>query len=77
MVKGQNFPSQRIPKEGLIMQEILTIATYLVGWLLCKWVFRIESGLITLLISLGAAVGVYVAIAIKEYEDKKKRGHEE
>ena len=47
------------------MQEILTLATYLVAWLVCKWVLGIESGLVTLLVSLGAAVGVYVLIAIK------------
>lgn len=59
------------------MQEILTVATYLVMWLICKWVLNIESGLITLIISLGAAVGVYFLIAFKEYEEKKKRDNEE
>lgn len=55
------------------MQEILTLVTYLVAWLLCKWVLGIESGLATLLISLGAAVGVYVFIAIKSrHEDDEE-----
>jgi len=47
------------------MQEILTVATYLVVWLICKWVIGIESGFITLIISLGAAVVIYVVIGIK------------
>ncbi|MBN2284793.1 MAG: hypothetical protein JXO48_12975 [Deltaproteobacteria bacterium] len=55
----------------------MTVATYLVMWLICKWVLNIESGLITLIISLGAAVGVYFLIAFKEYEEKKKRDNEE
>ncbi len=59
------------------MQEILTVATYLVAWLICKWVIGIESGLITLIISLGAAVVVYIIIGIKEYEEKKRNRDEE
>jgi hypothetical protein len=55
------------------MQEILTVATYLVAWLICKWVIGIESGLITLIISLGAAVSIYIVIGIKDHEEKKKR----
>lgn len=55
-----------------MMQEILTLATYLVAWLICKWVLGIESGLITLLISLGAAVGVYVLIAVKGRSEKSE-----
>ena len=53
------------------MQEILTLATYLVAWLICKWVLGIQSGLVTLLISLGAAVGVYAVIAIKARAEKE------
>jgi len=51
------------------MQEILTVATYLVVWLVCDYVIGIQSGLINLLISLGAAVSVYVFIGVKEYKD--------
>jgi len=54
------------------MREILTVATYLVAWLVCKWVIGIQSGLVTLLVSLSAAIAIYVLIAIKESEDKKK-----
>ena len=56
------------------MQEILTGVTYLVVWLILERVLEVESGLVKLLISLGCAVGVYVAIAIKEYREKKKQG---
>jgi len=56
------------------MQEILTAVTYLVAWLACEKVFKIESGLIKLIISLGAAVGVYALIAVKEHRDKKRKG---
>jgi hypothetical protein len=56
------------------MQEILTAVTYLVAWLACEKVFHIESGLYKLLISLGAAVGVYVLIAVKEHREKKRKG---
>jgi len=58
------------------MQEILTVATYLVVWLVCDSVLKIESGLINLLISLGAAVFVYVFIGIKEHKEKKRREDE-
>ena len=47
------------------MQEILSLATYLVVWLLCDWVIGFESGLVSLLISLGAAIGVYILIGLK------------
>lgn len=56
------------------MQEILTAVTYLVVWLICQRVVGIESGLVNLIISLSAAVGVYVLMAVKEYRDKKKKG---
>lgn len=59
------------------MQEILTAVTYLVAWLACEKVFDIESGLIKLIISLGAAVGVYVLIAFKEHREKKRKGEED
>ncbi|MFB3925232.1 MAG: hypothetical protein ACE14T_04195 [Syntrophales bacterium] len=56
------------------MQEILTAVTYLVVWLGCEKLFGIESGLTKLLISLGAAVGVYILIAVKEHRSKKSEG---
>ncbi|MEI6313770.1 MAG: hypothetical protein WCO89_02785 [Syntrophus sp. (in: bacteria)] len=58
------------------MQEILTAVTYLVVWLICQRVIGIESGLVNLIISLSAAVGVYILMAVKEYRDKKKRGED-
>jgi len=54
------------------MQEILTVITYLVVWLICKEVVKIESGLVTLIISLGAAVGIYILSAVRWRENKKK-----
>jgi hypothetical protein len=56
------------------MQEILTAVTYLVVWLICQRVIGIESGLVNLIISLSAAVGVYILMAVKEHRDKKKKG---
>ncbi len=53
------------------MQEILTVVTYLVVWLICRKIFEIQSGLVTLIISLGAAIAVYVIFAAKRYEDNK------
>lgn len=58
------------------MHEILTVATYLVAWLICKWVIGIESGLIKLIVSLSAAVSVYALIAVKNYKDQKNKGGE-
>ena len=49
------------------MQEILTAVTYLVVWLICEKVIEIESGLLKLIISVGAAVAVYILIAVKEH----------
>ena len=55
------------------MQEILTAVTYPVVWLICSYILKIESGLAKLLISLTAAILVYVVIGIKlsHKEDKK------
>jgi hypothetical protein len=58
------------------MQEILTAVTYLVVWLGCEKVFNIESGLWKLIISLSAAVGIYVLIAIKDKRKKSADGDE-
>lgn len=54
------------------MQEILTAVTYLVVWLICEQVLGIKSGLVNLIISLGAAVSVYILMAFKESGYKKK-----
>jgi len=53
------------------MQEILTVMTYLAVWLICRKVVGIQSGFVTLIISLGAAVSVYVIFAAKQYEGRK------
>ena len=47
------------------MQEILTVITYLVVWLICKEVVEIQSGLVTLIISLSAAVCIYIISAVR------------
>lgn len=47
------------------MQELLTVITYPVVWLICSYLLKIESGLAKLLISLTAAILVYVLIGIK------------
>lgn len=46
------------------MQEILTAVTYPVVWLICSYLLKIESGLAKLLISLTAAILVYVLIGM-------------
>jgi len=48
------------------MQELLTAVTYPVVWLICSYILKIESGLPKLLISLTAAILVYVLIGIKQ-----------
>ncbi|HYA14075.1 MAG TPA: ATP-binding protein [Syntrophales bacterium] len=53
------------------MQEILTAVTYLVVWLICERVIEIESGFLKLIISVGAAVGVYILIAVREHRAGK------
>jgi hypothetical protein len=49
----------------MIMQELLTAVTYPIVWLICSYLLKIESGLTKLLISLIAAILVYVLIGIK------------
>jgi len=56
------------------MQEILTAITYLVVWMVCQRVIGIESGLTTLLVSLGAAFSVFILYAFLNYRAKKRRG---
>lgn len=58
------------------MQEVLTAVTYLVTWLICQRVIGIESGLVNLIISLTAAIAVYVIIAIREHRRKAKEEDE-
>ena len=55
------------------MQEILTAVTYLVVWLICEQVLGIKNGLINLIVSLGAAISVYVLMAVKDADGKKKK----
>jgi hypothetical protein len=47
------------------MQELLTAITYPIVWLICSYILKIDSGLAKLLISLTAAILVYVLIGIK------------
>jgi hypothetical protein len=54
----------------MIMQEILTAVTYPIVWLVCSYVLKIESGLAKLLISLTAAILVYVLIGIKQSQNE-------
>ncbi|MCE5212395.1 MAG: hypothetical protein LLG40_12665, partial [Deltaproteobacteria bacterium] len=61
----------------MIMQEILTAITYPVAWLICAYVLRIESGLAKLLISLTAAILVYVLIGMKLSRKENKEDKED
>ena len=54
------------------MQELFTAITYPVVWLICSYVFKIESGLAKLLISLTAAILVYVLIGMKLSDKENK-----
>jgi hypothetical protein len=54
------------------MQEILTAITYPIVWLISSYVLKIESGLVKLLVSLTAAVLVYVLIGIKLSHKEKE-----
>jgi hypothetical protein len=53
------------------MQEILTAATYLIVWLICWRVIGIESGLVKLIISLGAAIVVFILMAARARSSRK------
>lgn len=59
------------------MQELLTAVTYPIVWLVCSYVLKIESGLAKLLISLTAAILVYVLIGIKSSADEENDKKEE
>ncbi len=59
------------------MQELLTAITYPVVWLVCSHVLKIENGLAKLLISLTAAILVYVLIGIKLSHKASKKDNED
>jgi hypothetical protein len=61
----------------MIMQELITAITYPVVWLICSYLLKIESGLAKLLISLTAAILVYVLVGIKLSQKEKKEDKEE
>lgn len=58
------------------MQEILTAVTYPIVWLICTYLLKIESGLAKLLISLTAAVLVYVLIGMKRSQKENKENED-
>jgi len=55
------------------MQELLTAVTYPIVWLVCSYILKIESGLPKLLISLTAAILVYVLIGIKQSQKENEK----
>jgi len=59
------------------MQEILTAVTYPIVWLICGYLLKIESGLAKLLISLTAAILVYVLIGIKRSQKENNGDNED
>ena len=59
------------------MQELLTAVTYPIVWLICSYVLNIENGLAKLLISLTAAILVYVLIGIKRSSEENKDKRED
>ncbi|MEN6508379.1 MAG: hypothetical protein ABFD63_06335 [Smithella sp.] len=59
------------------MQEILTAITYPIVWLVCGYLLKIESGLAKLLISLTAAILVYVLIGIMRSQKENNEDNED
>lgn len=59
------------------MQEIVTAVTYPIVWLICSYVLKIESGLAKLLISLTAAILVYVLIGIMRSSEENSGDKED
>lgn len=59
------------------MQELLTAVTYPVVWLICSYLLKIESGLANLLISLTAAILVYVLVGIKRTQKENHKENED
>jgi len=58
------------------MQEILTAVTYPIVWLICTYLLKLESGLAKLLISLTAAILVYVLIGMKRSQKENKENED-
>jgi len=54
------------------MREILSVVTYLFVWFVCQRVLDIQSGLNKLIISLGAAILVYIVVALRERSQNNK-----
>ena len=65
-------PDEKTERLRNIMQELLTAVTYPIVWLICTYVLKIESGLTKLLISLTAAILVYVLIGIRRSKKETK-----
>lgn len=59
------------------MQELLTAITYPIVWVICAYLLKIESGLAKLMISLTAAILVYVLIGIKRSQKEKNKENED
>jgi len=59
------------------MQELLTAVTYPIVWIICAYLLNIESGLAKLLISLTAAILVYVLIGIKRSQKDNHKENED
>ena len=59
------------------MQEIITAITYPIVWLICGYLLKIESGLAKLLISLTAAILVYVLIGIMRSQKENNEDNED
>jgi len=59
------------------MQELLTAITYPIVWVICAYLLKIESGLAKLLISLTAAILVYVLIGIKRAQKENDKENED
>jgi len=59
------------------MQEILTAVTYILAWLICSYLLKIDDGRAKLLISLTAAILVYVLIGIKQSQKENKKDKED
>ena len=64
---------QEVILQRIVMQEILTVITYPVVWLVCSYLLKIESGLAKLLISLTAAILVYVLIGIWQAKKENQK----
>jgi uncharacterized membrane protein len=64
-------------KRFVAMQELLTAVAYPVVWIICSYLLKIESGLAKLLISLTAAILVYVLIGIKRSSANKNNKDDE